>query len=290
MQIEPQTPLALVYKIEDPSLFTNTYYVRAKIRDSYTGSLIESINLTRSSDGSRYTSQTNSPADPSGLGRLIDVTISVYSDSGYTTYASEGFAERIERFLVRTQQHFFGGVSGGSSDIDYDRIEKILEKVVTVKVDTPRINFSEVNTLLNFLIDLVEKLDKKISLLPTETKSDYTPIISNINSIGEKIIKAFPKIEKPEKIDLSPISESLIALSEKISESEQVHSVLKESIITEISALLKENLDNGKKIQELKNIFDKAYFSLVSKSDSEILTYKEKPQIKTPLISKYFKS
>lgn len=286
MQIEPQTPLALVYKIEDPSLFTNTYYVRAKIRDSYTGSLIESINLTRSSDGSRYTSQTNSPADPSGLGRLIDVTISVYSDSGYTTYASEGFAERIERFLVRTQQHFFGGVSGGNSDIDYDRIEKILEKVVTVKVDIPQINFSEVKTLLNFLIDLVEKLDKKISLLPTETKSDYTPIISNINSIGEKIIKSFPKIQSPKETDFSPILSALTSLSEKISESGQIYSAQKESIISEISALLKDNLDNGKKLQEFKNILN----SLETKSNSVSPVEKEKPQIKTPLISKYFKS
>lgn len=211
MQIEPNTTLPLLYKITDPALFSTTYYVRAVVRDTLTDTTLATINLTRSSDGKRYTETTPAPGDPTGLGRHIDITVSVYSDSGYSSYA-EGLPEHLDKYVVKAAQTSFGG-SGSGEEIDYKKIEKIVDNVVEERLASiPPQNIKPILSAINETRNAVEAIEiPKVKIPPPQ----FDPILRHMEKVSTESEQRIAgridgiHIPEPEKIEWAPVLDKL---------------------------------------------------------------------------------
>ena len=284
MQVEPQTTLPLVYKINDPALFANTYYVRAVIRDTLSGTTLETINLTRSSDGSRYTGQTSAPADGAGTGKHIDITVSVYSDSGYTTYV-DGLAEIIDKYVIKAQAVSFGG--SGGANIDYQKIKEIVVKVVDEKLGEKE-TVEDEGVDLSPVISEIQSLKKIIKERKEFKETDLSEIVQGLFAI-KSLITNLPK--PPKETDLSPLYPQFSKVIDAIksldiqgiikNQEGQLSTALNYTVNKAINENLKRNDDRNHKIRSLlKDVFDK------SLEDTDMLPPAQsiKP---SPILSKY---
>ncbi len=206
MQIEPGYTIPLVYQLADPS-DSATYYVRAVVRGSFSGSTITSVNLTQGSNG-RFTGSFLSPKDPTGQGFFIDVTIQVYTDSGYSVLAP-GYQRETNIYLVRKAQQSWGG--GGSVDVDYDKIEKLLKKHKADAYDDSLILES-----VNKLIEIMKAVEfPEMPEMPEPKEVDLTPVLSHIDkhtkAITSHVSKEVKGIEFPEQkeVNTQPIIDLL---------------------------------------------------------------------------------
>lgn len=127
MNINPQSTLSIVRQLSDPS-DSGTYYVQAVVRNSATGTTLETINLTDNT-GQRFTGSYQTPADGSGTGLYIDITTTVYTDSGYTTESTNYGIDCQTYFVHQQWNHAFGIGAGG--EVNYDKIRSIVNDEIT---------------------------------------------------------------------------------------------------------------------------------------------------------------
>jgi hypothetical protein len=208
MQIEPQNPLPLVYLITDHT-DESTYYVRAVGRDSLTGEILFTVSLTDRGNR-RFTNTVNAPVDGTGLGRHIDVTITPYTDSGYTQKAA-GYQEHVDRWYIRAMRT---GGGGGGVEIDYPyllkRIKKIAEDAAD-RIDIPESDFSEVLVAVRIVQKAVDAIE--FPEIPVPEKIDLQPVLDAVRAAKDETVEAVDGIDIPEaeKINLSPVIEALRA-------------------------------------------------------------------------------
>lgn len=127
MQVSPNQQLPASYTISAPG-DTTLYYVRAVLRDTQSSSILQTLALAQvSTTPNRYSGVFDPVSDPSGLGRIIDITISVYTDAGYTTL-SQNYAVVNLSYLVTTSLLNSGFNSGVGTD--YKRIEALILSVL----------------------------------------------------------------------------------------------------------------------------------------------------------------
>lgn len=193
LQLSPQTNFPVIRKLGDPA-DTATYYVRAIVRNSASGATIQTINLT---DGGsqRFTGNFNVPRDSSGTGMYVDITTSVYTDSGYTA-KSDAYSEENETYLVaeRWGPQFGHGGSGGG-DISYGKIGEIFNEILL--------------KYLKGIIDLQVKIYESVEIIkakdfPEIKTTDLSPVLEAIRLVAQGVegidfpeIPAFPTIPEP---------------------------------------------------------------------------------------------
>lgn len=210
-QLDPQETFPIVYVLSDPS-DTGTYYVRAVLRNSVTGAIVrvaglDYVNLTNL--GSRRFSKTiQAPNDASGLGTYIDITVSVYTDSGYTTksdvYQEENTKYRIQQRWSPAMGNGGGyGTAGGSNaSIDY---KKLAEVVVEAFNSLPTTELPEVDLRgLYAQGDTLRELIKAIKM-PEMKDVDLMPhtnmIISAMTTMMRELHLALPKLDLQPALD-----------------------------------------------------------------------------------------
>src|SRR5688572_8979423 len=98
MTLQPQAYFTVVRQIANHT-DTNTYYVRAVVRNAYTDEIIATLDLTDKT-GQRFKKDWHVPGDPSGQGFYISIVTSVYSDNGYTT-KSDSYGDEENTYLVQ---------------------------------------------------------------------------------------------------------------------------------------------------------------------------------------------
>lgn len=125
MQLSPNSLIPVSYSTTIPG-DTTLYYVRAVLRDTQSSSTLQTINLKNvSSVPNRYTGTFQPVSDASGLGRPVDVTISVYTDSGYTTLSPN---YQIVQYNYVVLQPWIPNLGvGGGLNIDYDKLQKMFD-------------------------------------------------------------------------------------------------------------------------------------------------------------------
>lgn len=223
MNIEPGTTIPLVYQnvtyVTDPTL----YYVQAIIRDSITGGTLITKNLTHEGSG-RYTSSFLAPQDTSGEGRHIDVTITLYTDSGYTT-KSPDYQERNFNYVIKSARIFGGGSS--SSSVDYEYIKKMIDallkenlKSIQDALNAPEkeiepINLSNIESSLNMLPALISDVKEAIN---SQEKVDISPLHSLLEKIGKELSQKIDDKEVTEATDLSNINSAISDLKDFLHE------------------------------------------------------------------------
>lgn len=182
MRLASNEQYAIVRKLADHT-DGGTYYVQAVVRDARTDSVIDTVNLTDRGDN-RFSAQYQVPADTSGVGRYLAIETSVYTDSGYTTKSSN-YGDEVVTIQVKDEK--FGG--GGGVDINYDKIRKMVEEVVTG--NRPVIPETDVQGPLAVIRDQI-----------------VAAIIEN-------------RAEEPVPTDLSPVMDALVGVEELISRAEE---------------------------------------------------------------------
>jgi hypothetical protein len=177
ISLSPREKFTIVRGLGDHTDAT-TYYVRAVIRNSRTDELIATVDLDDSGDGLRFIKQWQVPADPSGQGFYIDITTSIYTDSGYTTKTTKYYDEYDTYLIAERMNPLLGYGGGGGSDISYKKIEEIIRKVVKEIPEQEKISIPETD-----LVPVLESiLDVKLAIRDIP-KVDLSDIKNELKSI-----------------------------------------------------------------------------------------------------------
>ena len=196
-QLAPNTQFTYVEQLGDPT-DQNQNYVQCVVRYSASSAVIATINMTNVS-GQRFTGKFQVPTDPTGLGYYLDITTTVYSDSGYSQVNTNYQTTTTTFFVLQpVTPSAFGGNGGGYDDANLLKRVQILEDLIRAIKILPH-----KETDLSPVIEAIESLD-----IPT---TDLKPVIKAIQGIR------IPEPIEPEKVDLYPLIEGLqnISLSHK---------------------------------------------------------------------------
>ena len=243
IQLRPTEYFPIVRLIGDTQ-DSATYYVKAIIRNSDTGAIIDTISLT--DQGSRrFSKKWQVTADLSGEGFYVDITTTIYTDSGYTTKAPD-YAEESETYLIQERYNtVFGNGSGGGVDIDYKKVRKIIQDEIKMIVipEQEKVNLSSIEAGVRRVISKIDGIR-----FPEQKETDLSVVIKEILNTRKAIDDKH--IPEPEKIDLMPI----------ISKNSEDNEVTKEDVRKMLSELLKEiqlgNKETTKIFGSFKNRFD----------------------------------
>lgn len=242
MQIEPLYTLALSYQLSDPS-DTGTYYVRAVLRNTLTSAVISTVNLTSQGSG-RFTGNTLAPADPTGQGFHMDATITVYTDSGYTT-PSDVYQKENRNYLVRTANRNLGGGGGGGTDVDYDKIQRLIKAEIAALVALlpKETDFSGVFASLEKLQESIDELPEPPEATPA---TDLTPVLEGLELVKGHVSQTVSDIEFPEqeKLDLSPVTLLMEEFKEKLAGVGDLTTTHKEELTNQMKEMVK-GLENA---------------------------------------------
>lgn len=213
ISLQPTENYTIVRQLPDPSDAT-TYYVRAVVRNSITDTILKTVNLTN--QGSRrFKVAYEVPADVSGLGFYIDITTTVYTDAGYTV-KSTTYSEELESYLVFDRTKGTSGGGGGGADIDYKKIQKMLDALVE---KFPEIKPTDLSPILKGILEVKKEIGAiEIPEMPKIEKIDLLPVIKAIGDSENSIIKAIDNKEVTERTDIEPI---LTAISNGTSAGEE---------------------------------------------------------------------
>jgi hypothetical protein len=223
LQVSPQTTLPLVYLIQDHT-DSNTYYVRAVVKNSHDGTVLKTIDLV---DGGnrRFTASYNIPAMED---KYIDITTTVYSDSGYTTKAQDKY-ETIEQYLVKTQWGLQFGGGGGDrivkgTEIDYKKIKKMIDDAISGIEKVEKYDDSAlligIKTLQECINDLeIPEMPDMSKMMPE--KVNLGPILQKIGDL-EVILNKEPKVIEEKEFDYNKILVPLQEIRKDIQDSTKI--------------------------------------------------------------------
>lgn len=214
ISLKPREQFKIVRQLADHTDAT-TYYVRAVIRNSVSGAIIETLNLTDETNG-RFTKLWEVPSDVSGEGFYIDITLSVYSDSGYTTKASS-YGDSNEQYLVYDRRP--PSVGGGGVDVDYKKIEKILALALKPLADRKELDLAPVLLQIKGVLGKVEAIK-----IPNPEKLDQTPVLLRLTSVEKTIVKAIDNKPVTPVTELSGLEKNITdAITKKEPNLEKVY-------------------------------------------------------------------
>ena len=212
LQLNPQSQFPVVRQLADSS-DTGTYYVQAVCTNSLTGTVLQTINLTGGS-GQRFTGTFNVPPDGSGNGLYIDITTTVYSDSGYTT-KSEVYGSESNTYVVQQRyNHVFGG---GGGEISYDKIRAIIKDEIARRERTEIPESRDVTPeLLGVERRLKASIDEVVGRIPAPERPDLEGAVMQLQNVLEQAANAIlMSIEtKPvtPQTDVQPIVDAIQSL------------------------------------------------------------------------------
>lgn len=249
IQIRPSSTFPIVRQINDPTDAT-TYYVRAVIRDSISGVTLDTVNLV-DQGGQRFTYNYPAPQDGSGFGRYIDITTTVYSDSGYTTRTGI-YADENQTYVVKEYTGNLGGSGGGGSDVDYKKIREIVKDVIDgqEKMEMPEMpkmkdHMPEMKAIESRIIGAIDALPK-----PEKQKEvDLTPVLSSVDDAVNTLLIAIDQKEVTPETDLSPILNAL-PVQELVGALEQTQALVQ--AITDASEKLTAMVESQAELDQLR--------------------------------------
>lgn len=252
ISLQPQTDFPIVRQLGDHTDPT-TYYVRAVVRDPIKDVTLATINLSDNGSG-RFKYAYRVPADVSGQGFYIDITTSVYEDSGYTTKAST-YSDENETYLVQDRIKSTGG-GGGGVDFDWKRFMKLMaeyEKKIPEKID-----LAPVMDMLKGIKADVKEIEVDIEF-PEQKEINFEPVLKAISNSEKSLIKAISDKEVTEKPNLSPVLESISNTKEDISLVNSKMDLL-QNVLEEHIADFGEKYEEGsvakEKLNQMKGIFE----------------------------------
>lgn len=285
MQLRPNEQTGIVYLISDTT-DNNTYYVQAIIRDTKTGSVLSTTNLTQdSNNGRRFFATVQAPTDPSNQGRWVDITVTVYIDSGYST-KSPIYPETLNTYLVQERwSTVFGG--NGGVDVNYEKIEKLLKTFSKSIVGSIKIPKTKIPDIERIVAQNTKKLSFMVRALPTvqhieDLKKSHSTLeksISNLPNLTHilQIVESIGTLGKgvdahPAKV-IKSLTQELNVLKDEVLSSRDHHSKHSDKILSIIDEMKKtKDKDRLLKMSKhIKSMVDSGEFDgSVSIKDDEV--------------------
>ncbi len=262
LQIEPAEIFPII-RIISNHLDTNTYYVRAVIKDAVNDTVLATVDLA--DKGNRYF-RTNWKViwdNALSRGRYISITTSIYTDSDYTT-KSPDYGDDIQTYLVQDRWDPYKQGGGSDISIDFGEFRKIIkEEIKNIEIpETEEIKFPEIKEYNSNFEDIskqIKEVDKKLNNVPEEI--DLKPILKKLDSLQYELdVKPVTP-----KTDLEPLKKMIKQYDEKhqsfkeeiMSNINKIENKLLNNIIDSISETLKVIIP-----AELKEAIKKANFSI----------------------------
>lgn len=229
----------IVSWVKQNLLDTAEYYPRAVIRDTVANTVLETLDLTNSGDDIRYTYPWVVAFDPSGQGREVEVEITVYEDSGYST-VSGMYGRWSQRYLIFDFSRAPGGGGFGGSSISYDRVSEIVTSIIGKEL-------GEIKKILETREDKEEK--------EKEDPIDLTALIESVDGIRETLGDRLRRI---------------IGLGKKVEDAEQVVSLVRGAIadLKSTEKSIASTISDGKK--ELLSAAREAEIRIKTKTEDEL--------------------
>lgn len=211
MQLHPREKFVITRQLQNPYI-TDTFYVRAVIRNSRTGTTIDTLDLVDQT-GQRFTKEWLVPADPSGLGFYISIVTSVYDDSGYTT-KTQNYGDEETTYLVQDRYIWNPNYPVGA-DIDYKRIKKMIDDAVKNIVIPPPLE-QKIVTVTKEVVKEVRVPEVKV--VETLKSVDLGPVLKAIAVVGKKVDdKEVTEVPEQEKVDFSEVIGRIESSSSELS-------------------------------------------------------------------------
>lgn len=269
MQLRPREIFTIVRGLEDHE-DTNTYYVRAVVRNARTDEIIDTLDLEDRGDGHRFAIEWRVPADPANYGFYIIITTSVYTDAAYTTKSL--YQDRFETYLIAERPNptlAFGG-GGGGDDIDYKKIRKIISEELIKILLTGRKKNSPLPTPQSLGIDL-KPLQQEIAAI----KEGLSEIKKHPASLAEFVTTIQKKIEgipQPKEVNFKSLQEWIADNLAKISQELNKQISKNTDLIVQDSQKTQEIEVKGVKrdLLEVKKIVNQILACIEMKSAEEI--------------------
>lgn len=255
MQLSPNSLIPVSYTASIPG-DTTVYFVQAVLRDTQSGTTLQTLNLTNvSTTPNRYQGSFNPVSDPSGLGRAIDITISVYTDSGHTTLSNNYQILQLNYTILQPWIQNLG--TGGGLNIDYDKLQKMFDgtKVTNAEIGNEkapkreRINYTR---LEGATMGAGEATRAAIS-------DEFKGHISNVLKILSDLSRSHSETTKGNSIKFDSMEKRLEKFESIASEGYKMSSKERAEMRTDMVETLKEireenknYLDEGSKMYEKK--------------------------------------
>jgi hypothetical protein len=224
MLLQPGQQFTIVRQLGQPGDAT-TYYVKAIVRNSTTGNIVSTVNLTDRTN-QRFTGILQVPQDPLGFGYYLDITTYVYTDAGYSTLSDLYTVENVP-YLVFDRLTLGKNTSGGGDWTDYEKINKMIKKAIS-EIAFPEIKIPEQKEAdLTSIVSSLEEISVKIN---GDVENSITPIAKKLTELQknvEKSIFGLKEIINSRKefteTDITPILSKLIEVKEDIVSNVQKH-------------------------------------------------------------------
>lgn len=210
MQLHPREKFIVTRQLQNPYI-TDTFYVRAVIRNSKTDATIATLDLVDQT-GQRFTKEWLVPADPTGLGFYISIVTSVYDDSGYTT-KSQNYGDEETTYLIQDRYVWNPNYPVGP-DIDYKRIKKMIDEAVA-KIHIPEPLEQKVVTVTKEVVREVRI--PEVQVVESQKSPDLSPVLKAIEAVSKKVDdKEVTKVPEFPKVDFTPVLKAITQSSNDI--------------------------------------------------------------------------
>lgn len=267
MQYRPNEIVGISHLITDP-LDVGLYYVRAVLRDSRTNATIRSVDLTRdSSNTRRFYGEIQMPDVQQSQSRSVDITTTVYTDSGYTTQ-SEEHQEVSNMYIVAERWNEAMGFGGGGGISRKDVREVVTEILSKVRAeDEKKANEKKTEdrpvklpeSVVELMKDtLVAVRSAEESLKNAVSESDSRENVKSAKEMLEKAAKSIPEEVKAsmrmlmkdmQRSDRSEASEKVDSATKKMTEENKS---LIEEMIKQFADVVKYLDILGKRLEKLE--------------------------------------
>lgn len=236
MQLSPNSVIPVSYTVSLPG-DTTVYFVQAVLRDTQSGATLQTLNLANvSTTPNRYQGVFNPVSDPSGLGRAIDITISVYTDAGHTTLSLNYQVLQLNYVILQPWIQNLG--MGGGMNIDYEKLQSMFDgakvgneeignevarRIPRTKVDYGKIENYTITASEKTKTSLSSEIGKHMGIL-SKTLSDIKSNValqSHIKSLEARIQSLESKSLRGQDISFRIHSELKNELSSALSEFRQ---------------------------------------------------------------------
>lgn len=180
-QVNPNENIQIAYLFADPTDVT-VYFVKAVMRNTASGAIVGSVNLTMSASNTRrFTGQLAAPANTSAAALYIDITATPYTDNTYTTQLTT-YPETIQLYQVaqRWSYALAGGGGGGSgfANFDWTKLLKLLKDVLT----------EHQKVILKKMVS--SRSEPDFDALREALMADLTGVVESTTTKGHKLTKA----------------------------------------------------------------------------------------------------
>lgn len=274
LNLNPRESFIITHQLNN-SYITDTSYVRAVIRNAKTDVTLATKDLTDQGNG-RFTTTYQVPADVSGQGFYISIVTSVYSDSGYTT-KSQNYGDEVNTYLVqeRYNPNIALGATGGP-DIDYKRIQKIVNDEIN-KIEKPKV--IDLSPVISGIKSIKEDLSNVE--IPEYPITNLTPVIDSIKESKTSIVK---KIESIPEFDYSIITDAIKTYSDDLTQSIEKNYSFSDSQKKDFITLMKGALDNHsarfEKMKKMKDLFEAVFPENENEDTTSMVETDNKPKEK----------